>query len=393
MFKTLRKAISVLCVIAVLVSASVITPISANAKTSPNKYPAPSELRATSYSETTARVAWKLSKKLKKKAGFQVLVYDVKQKKYISAGHTRNKHYDLKNLSKDTPRKIAVRTYVKKGKKYYYGKSAVMKLPLPVKGIELKSVKFRSKGKVTVTWHKSDIADGYLFQYSTNDKFSKGNASTLIFNDKDKKSVDVTGLGKAKYYFRVTPYKVINGNKYAAKWSAVKTLTVENGCSFSEMLNTLSTDLSGRKEIYSLTKKGVDIKKYDTTYKRFRAIYNWHKDHAQDFASCYYFTINQNKCFDALFGETKKYDDFIRMADGNFQNRSGSRPVHKWTVLYLSGLPFVVDARMEGYIDTSCFGLPKGNKTEKRFLFKQWYASLRKQTVFDSGFAAEYKVL
>ena len=386
--KLIKNLLVFVCVLSVLASAQI-----ANAGTAVNNYPAPSSLTVASYSEKTAKIKWKLSKNLSDNAGFQVLIYNAENGKYVSLGRTRGNSFVIKSLPENSVRKIAVRTYVKKNGKYYNGKSTKIKIPSPVKSVELKSVKYRSKGKVAVSWSKNKKADGYILQYSTSSKFKKVYTSTLVFNVKDKSSADITGLAKAKYYFRITPYRIINDLKYSAKWSPVLSVSVSKGCTFNEMLSAYETDLSGKSTIYSLTKKGVNIKKYSDTYSRFKAIYDWHKANAQSFASCYYCVINFNKCVDALFGDTKKYDSFIWMADGNFQNRSGARPVHKWTVIFLAGKPYIVDPRMEGYISDSCFGLEKGSATAKRFLFKQWYMSLRPKTVFQQGFAVEYKVL
>ena len=390
---SIKRILSVLCALSVLLSTFALSADSAFAKSKVNKYPAPTKLKTVTYSEKTAKIEWALSKKLKKNSGFQVLYYNPKTGKYTSIGHTTKKNYIIKNLPETETRRFAVRTYVKKKKKYYYGKFTAINIPMPVKSVKLKSAKYASKGKANISWEKNDTADGYIFQYSTSNIFYKSYTSTLIFYGKDTVSTVLKGLGKAKYYFRITPFKVYDKIRYAGKWSGVLTAEIKTGCTFAEMLNACPTDVSGKDTIYSLTKKGVDISKYKDTYTRFKAIYDWHMANARSFASCYYCTISFNKCVDALFGKTKQYDDFIKMADGHFQNRSGSRPIHKWPVIFLAGIPYITDPRIDSYIDESCFGLPKGNATEKRFLFSKYFSGVRTKDIFAAKFAVEYKVL
>ncbi len=389
MFKTdkIKRALSLLLSLTLL---SGIMSYSAQAFAKVNTYPAPHGITVSTYSEKTAKIKWKLKGKLKYNSGFQVLVYSKKDKKYISKGYTKSKSFTLSDLEQSDIRKIKIRTFVKKNGKKYFGESAALNLPMPLEKSKITKLTYPSKGKLNVTWKAVKGAGGYILQYTTSKKFADKNTSTLVFGA-DTTSTTLKGLGAYTYYVKVCPFRVVDKINYVSPFCEKKEMKVKKGCSFKEMVNVNKTDLSGRKDILKLTKKKVDIKKYDTTYDRLHAIYKWHKKHAQSFASCYYFTINFNKCVDALFGETKKYDNFIWMADGNFQNRSGSRPVHKWPVIYLQGVPYIMDGRIEGYIDSNCFGLTKGNKTYKRFLFDNWYASYRPKDIFKQKFAVKYK--
>ncbi len=393
MFKTIKinRLLSLLFALCAIIC-SLFPALSVSAKSKVNTYSAPYGVTVSSYSEDTAKISWKLKEKLTKNSGFQVLVYSKKKGHYVNKGHIKKKSIVLTKLPHTDIRKIKIRTYVKKNKKKYYGESVLLKLPMPLERGELTSLTYPSKGKMNVSWKAVEGADGYIFQYSTDKGFNPANTSTLIF-EAGESSKTIKGLGAYTYYAKISPFRIQDGVRYSSKFSAKKETVIEKGYTFKSMVNVNETDLSGRKAILKLTKKDVDISKYETTYDRLEAIYIWHKDHAQSFASCYYFTINFNKCVDALFGETKKFDNFIWMADGHFQNRSGGRPVHKWPVVFLQGVPYIMDGRMEGYIDTDCFGLTEGDDTYNRFLFSKWYMSYRPDSIFKQKFAVKYKVI
>ena len=392
MFKTLNKRlVSLLLAFGVLVCGSCPS-LGVSAKSKVNTYSAPYGVTVSSYSENTAKISWKLKEKLKKNSGFQVLVFSKKKGHYVSKGHTTKKSFTFTKLPNTDIRKIKIRTYVKKNKRKYYGASVLLRLPTPPERGEITALSYPSKGKMNVSWKVDEGADGYIFQYSTDKGFNAANTSTLVFNA-DESAKTVKGLGAYTYYVKIAPFRIIDGVRYCAKFSPVKSVVIEKGYTFKSMVNVNETDLSGRSAILKLTKKDVDISEYETTYDRLEAIYVWHRAHAQSFASCYYFTINFNKCVDALFGETKKFDNFIWMADGHFQNRSGGRPVHKWPVIFLQGVPYIMDGRIEGYIDTNCFGLTVGDDTYNRFLFSKWYASYRPDSIFKQKFAVKYKVI
>ncbi len=385
------RLLYVILAFAVLLS-SFSFPFSASAKSKVNTYSAPYALEAVSCSETTAQLKWKLKEKLKADSGFQVLVYSKKKGHYVNKGHTKDKKLDLKKLPQTDIRKVKVRTYVKKKGRKYYGEATLIKIPMPPARAKITELSYKSKGRMSVKWSGDDKATGYILQYSTSSSFEEKYTSTIVYEENINSAV-IKGLGKDTYYVRVIAFRDFEGVKYAAKRSAVKQVEIEKGYTFKSMVNTYETDLSGKKAVLKLTKNAVDISKYETTYDRLEAIYIWHVIHAQSFQSCYYFTINFNKTVDALFGETRKFDNFIWMAAGNFQNRSGGRPIHKWPVLFFAGQPFVCDGRIEGYINENCFGLEKGSATEKRFLFDSWYMSFRKADIYKDKFIVKYKTL
>ena len=387
-----KRALSLLLSLLMLLSSMSLS-FTASAKSKVNTYEAPYDLTVVNYSETTAKIKWKLKGKLTSNAGFQVLVYSKKKGKYVNKGHIRTKSFELKNLPQSDIRKVKVRTYVKKKSKKYYGEAALIKIPKPVSKPKITDLTLTKKGRMTVSWKGDEDASGYILRYSTSSKFDEKYTSTVIIED-NVSSTLIKGLAQDTYYFRLAAFKDFEGVRYASKWSAVSQAEVEKGyTTFKGFVNVYETDMSGRKAVLKLTKKGVDISKFETTYDRLEAIYIWHVIHAQSFASCYYFTINFNKCVDALFGETRKFDKFIWMGAGNFQNRSGGRPVHKWPVLFFAGQPFICDGRIEGYIDENCFGLEKDNPTAKRFLLDSWYMSFRDNDLYKDGLIVKYKVL
>ena len=388
--RCLKRALSLLLSLITIISVFSLS-FSAQAKKKVNTYPAPYNLHAVNYSDTSVKIKWKLKKKLKKNSGYQVLVYNSEKKKYVSYDFTRKTTMIIRNLPDDEIRKIKVRTYVKKKKKKHYGKATVLELPMPPTRATVNAPVYSARGQMTVSWNPVDGASGYILQYSTSASFESYYTSTLIYTAEETEKV-INGLGDKTYYVRLCSYKTVNEVNYVSRWSKAVSVQIEKGSSLKNMVNANETDTSGKKAIYKLTSYGVDISKYETTYERLEAIYRWHNAHASGFQNCYYFTINFNKCVDALFGETKKYDNFILMADGNFQNRSGARPVHKWPVIILQGVPLIMDGRIESYIDENCFGLEVGESSRaRRFLFSKWYISYRPDSFIDAGFVVKYK--
>lgn len=243
--------------------------------------------------------------------------------------------------------------------------------------VTLSSVKYNSKGKITATWKKNSNTTGYILQYSTSSSFADKNTCTMIINSNKTVSKAITNLPAKKYYVRVASYINVDSYKYRSAWSSVKNVTVKSGASLKQMINSTKTDLSGRKSILQATYNAVDIKKYSTTYDRMKAIYNWHsKNNTKYFANCLECNASFNTCMYYLFGTNKKYDNWIWLAAGNFKNKNGSTVIHKWSVLYIKGVPYIFDPRLQGYSSNKTgsdyFGVASSSSLKKRYLFDGW---------------------
>lgn len=247
------------------------------------------------------------------------------------------------------------------------------------KANKMSSVKYNSKGKITAKWSKNTTAKGYILQYSTSSKFVEKNTCTIIISKNSTTSKSITNLPAKKYYVRVAPYITDSGNKYRAKWSNVKSVTVKKGVSFKTMINATKTTTNGRAKIKKLTNNGVDIAKYKTTYDRIKAIYNWHAKHYKDFAHCLACNASFNDCLFALYDNQKAYDSFLWIGCDRFKNRDGSVVQHKWAVVYLQGVPYIFDPRLQGYTGNYTgdlyFGIPSSSSIAKKYLFDGWYES------------------
>lgn len=327
--------------------------------------------------ENWLKLTWNLDDWSTYYDGFQLLKYNPKSDTYTEIAKTTKTEYRVKDLKPATVYYFAVRTYVLYEDEYYFGAQSktVSAATAPI-AAKVKSVKYKGTGKIRVSFRKSKKMSGYNLQYSTHKKFKPGYTTNLMLGRK-KKACTVKNLGKKTYYVRIRPYKEVNGVKYFGKWSNVKSKTVKNGVTLEKMINSTKTDLSGRKKIKKLTDGKVDIRKYKTTYDRIRAIYKWHAVHGLEFEHCLACNSNFNECLYYLYGDSRKYDAFIWIDAGNFKNRDGSLAVHKWSVLYYSGIPFIFDPRLQSYTKdyngTLYFGVERGTPLQKRYKHEGWY--------------------
>lgn len=246
------------------------------------------------------------------------------------------------------------------------------------KAVALSSVKYNSKGTITVKWKKQSGVSGYLVQYSTSKSFKdNGQTSTVAVSGAGKTSKKITGLAQKTYYVRVCPYKTINNYKYRGAYSNKISVKVKKGASFKAMINATKTDLSGRAAIKKLTNNGVDIKKYKTTYDRMKAIYTWHAKNNTKFVHCLACNANFNECIIALYGKNHCYDPYAWIACNYFINSNGSKTEHKWSVIYISGVPYIFDPRIQGYGNYKgfdYFGIQTSSKkAKKKYHFDGWY--------------------
>ncbi len=245
------------------------------------------------------------------------------------------------------------------------------------KAAKLRSAVYSGKGKLTVKWNKVSGAQKYVVEYGTSKRFSYDGHTMYRMLGKSKTSVTLSKLAGTTYYVRVLPC-VANGDAYSfsSKNIAVKSVAVRSGLSLRELLNSIDTkDNRGRAAVKKLTNKKVDIAKYRTTYDKVMAVYKWHTAHAQEFVHCLACNANFNDCLYAMFGE--EYNTQIWIAAGDFKNSNGTRAMHKWSAVYLKGVPYLFDPRMQKYIQpngTEFFGFGMNSSLyRKRYAFEGWY--------------------
>lgn len=92
--------------------------------------------------------------------------------------------------------------------------------------IKISKLKAISKAKIKITWNRSSNCDGYIIEYSTNNKMK--NAKTIKIASKKINNKTIGNLKrKKKYYVRIRSYKIIYGKKYYSKWSSIKNIVTK----------------------------------------------------------------------------------------------------------------------------------------------------------------------
>ena len=291
---------------------------------------------------------------------------------------TTNTSAKVTGLSDGTKYTFAVRAYgtTNWGRRVYGECSDALAVATGPKPVSLKSARYVSRGKIKVTWSKSSKASGYFVQYSTSKKFSDSGRTITVIAGKSATSKTISGLSATTYYVRVVPYKRVGDIRYISSWSAKSSVSVRSGLTVKERLNRIDTsDNSGKKTVQSRTNNGVNISKYKTTYDKVMAIYKWHVRHALEFGDCLQCNSNFNDCLFALFGQPA--DRNLWIAAGNYINNSGSRVMHKWSAIYLAGVPYLFDPRMQNYVSpsgTEYFGFSMvSSLAKKHYDFQGWY--------------------
>lgn len=357
-----------------------------------NTYATPSTPNApelVKYSDSYIKISWSYWGSYVD--GVEVCLVNSKGKPVHKAYRKEYDTYKIKGLKANKTYKIALRAYVidDNGKKIFSEPSEVLKATTSPKQTELKSVRYTKAGHFKASWKRVSGVSGYVLQYSTSKKFSAPATCTVIVKGEKTTSKEIGGLAGKTYYVRVMPFKSINGYKYASKKGSAKSVNIKKGLSLKAMINYTKTDLSGRDVILQITNKDVDIKNYKTTYDRLKAIYNWHAKHYKEFDHCLHCNATFNDCVDALYGTHKQYDDFIWIACDNFKNGDGSVVMHKWSVLYISGVKLIFDPRLQGYTGNYTgnmyFGISPSSPVGKHYIFDGWYMQWRSQSYSDTA--------
>lgn len=120
-------------------------------------------------------------------------------------------------------KKIGTAKVTVTGKGSYTG-TKVLTFKITPKKVSLTSAKNTDSKAITVKWKKSNTADGYYVQYSTDKKFSKKATKTVKVKNAKTVSKTIKKLKKNKtYYVRVCAYK--NGVK--GTYSSVKKVKIK----------------------------------------------------------------------------------------------------------------------------------------------------------------------
>ncbi len=93
--------------------------------------------------------------------------------------------------------------------------------------VNVNKPKNNKKKTVTVTWEKTNNADGYEVQYALNKKFTKSKKTKAVKSAK-KTSLTIKKLKKGKtYYIRVRAYKMDGKKKVYGNWGAAKKVKIK----------------------------------------------------------------------------------------------------------------------------------------------------------------------
>lgn len=124
----------------------------------------------------------------------------------------------------------------------------------------------------------------------------------------------------------------------------------------------------------------VNITKYKTTYDKVTAIYKWYTQNTKRFINCESCNSYFVDTIYYLFGDF--YARNLCLTTGKYRNNNGKLENHTWSVIYLSGVPYQFDPRMQKYIKPSgmsYFGFGMNSNTSKNIMFSNlgWEAGMR----------------
>lgn len=336
-------------------------------------------------SQTSVKFSWYLMSYSEFKAnGFELYTYNSADGSCrviadIKASADKSDYsYTVVNLKKAKKYIFTARAYADTAAGRYYtdytDKVFVCTSPSETK---IKSVKYLSTGKVKLTWSKVANISGYLIEYSPSKSFPDDGRTSYIRASAKTTEKTVSGLINKQYYFRIRTFINYEGNSFCSDYCNVKSVKLKKTATVKQSLNAIKSTTSGRKYIKEYTDGGVDIAKYNTTYDRVKAIYNWHsKNHKKYGWSCVGCNTNFNICLAFLFMDSgKTYDPFINLYAGVFKNSNGTDAEHKWSVIYLAGVPYIVDPRLQGYTSektgNTYFFIKKNSAVGKKYVQRE----------------------
>ncbi len=185
----------------------------------------PAAPKKISSTETTSRITLSWSK-VTGADGYRIYKYNTKTKKYVFIDSVKGERkYKVKNLKPGRTYKFKVRAYTKDEGLILGKLSAVYETATETKAPVLKSVKAKSKAKVTLKWSNVDYETGYQLYYSTKKAGSYKKLATY------KKGVTKATIKKLKsgkkYYFKVRAYKKTASGKVYSNWSSVKSVQLK----------------------------------------------------------------------------------------------------------------------------------------------------------------------
>lgn len=348
----------------------------------------------TQISKTSIKLGWYEAWSGIKANGFEVSSYNTATKEYspvklVNAVHEYKEYkYNVAGLKQATKYAFAIRPYIVINDEYYYGEySDLVYACTSPNEPTLSSTKYISTGKIEVKWKAVSGVSGYAIEYCSNSKFENDGTTCYLNVNSSTTSKTISSLAKKKYYVRVRSYISYNGLYYCSDYSKAKSVEVKSGASLKSMINSIGTATESRNLIKSYTNNGVDINKYNSTYDRFKAIYDWHSKHNTDYGwNCVGCNSNFNVCIAALFKNKKKNDPFIFLGCNNFKNSNGSVVMHKWSIIYFAGVAHIFDPRLQGYTSnktgTTYFGISPTSATGKKYLFDGYFSFF--PTTFDT---------
>lgn len=157
--------------------------------------------------------------------GYKVQLLNSKGKVVKSITTTKTA-YTFSSLGKVTTYKIKVTAYKVIDKKKVYSKSSTIVTTSTAPAAATISKVTAGSNQVTVIWETVSDASGYEVMYSTSSKFKS--AKTANISKRSTTNTTIKQLTKGKtYYFKVRPYKTVDGKKVYGEWSTVRNTKVK----------------------------------------------------------------------------------------------------------------------------------------------------------------------
>ncbi len=185
----------------------------------------PAGIRVRSKNSTTLEISWKGDKNA---AGYTIKRAESKNGKYtkiatVKGGNTTS--YDNKKVKAGKTYYYQVEAYNYNGEKKGYSGYSSAASGKTIKAVSITKVQSTSSTKQTITWKKSNEANGYQIYQST----SKNGTYKKIKTIKNKKttSYKVSGLTPGvKYYYKIRTTNKVNGATGYSDYSTVRAARV-----------------------------------------------------------------------------------------------------------------------------------------------------------------------